>query len=264
MQLENLVRIEDLTPSQVASITDFTFLKTEDAFTGVNDPKNIGAVRAREEAFKGFLNKLKIYHEAGKTPYAVCVRHQDVSYTRYVVDNFNLKDIVITSVVGFPNTHSNIIKIYETDFALKHGAKEIDMVLNYEAFKKGEIDNITSDIRAVTRLVHRNKGILKLILETSELNKDQLVKICNIASTNEVDFIKTSTGYTSQGATIENVKLMRDNFYRGIKLSGQVNSTNYKQLLYAASGRNDGLIDLRPSNVRIGSSSLLSELQSKI
>src|SRR3989339_813901 len=106
----------------------------------------------------------------------------------------------------------------------------------------------------------KDGAIIKLILETSALNKKQIKSISELANNEtDVDFIKTSTGFGKYGATVENLKIMRENFSRGIKISGGVNTKNVGQLLSAAVKRDDGYIDLNPMKIRIGESGLLKK-----
>ena len=247
-----LVEIVDLSIQQIASICDHTFLKTVDSFKGQKE----GAVYLREEAYEGFLKE--IIHIP--KPYAVCVYPGDVKKAK---EYLNEKDIKIASVIGFPNgnLYSTKHKIFETTIALENGADEIDMVLNYELFKSGKTQETLDDITKVANFVHKEGAIVKLILETSALNKKQIKSISELANNEtDVDFIKTSTGFGKYGATVENLKIMRENFSRGIKISGGVNTKNVGPLLSAAVERDDGHIDLNPMKIRIGESGLIKEL----
>jgi deoxyribose-phosphate aldolase len=101
---------------------------------------------------------------------------------------------------------------------------------------------------------------VKLILETSLLTSDEIIIACKLADEIGVDFVKTSTGFVVAGAKAEHLKLMRANFSKGVKMSGGVNKENLHDLLTAASGREDGMIELDPLKIRIGESSLLRGL----
>lgn len=171
---------------------------------------------------------------------------------------------MIASVVGYPDGswYSTDFKVAETKLAIKHGAKEVDMVLDCEKFKKGKLKYVKKDISSVVKVAHKKNVLVKLILETSLLTNDEIVSICKIADELGVDFVKTSTGYVIAGATAEHLKLMRENFSKGVKMSGYVKPNNVRELLVAASGRDDGMIDLNPLKVRIGESSLLKGFSS--
>ena len=255
VDLMNDVLIKDLTPGQIASICDHTFLRRAEEYRG----PDVNAVEEREKDFYNFLEDTV----NGLTPYAICVRPEDVHFAkRYLSDNKS--DIKIASVVGFPdgNWYQSRQKVDEMSIAIDSGADEIDMVMRYSALKEGDYQGVCNDIHAVKNSLDKysiNKDIvLKLILETSELSPEEIKTACEIARDYGVDFVKTSTGFTSQGATSVDVAIMRDNFSGGIKISGGVNPGNIYSLLRAASGRDDGYIDLDPMKVRIGESSLLS------
>jgi len=251
----NDVLIKDLTPEQIASICDHTFLRRPEEYRG----SDVNAVLERKKDFYNFLENTV----NGLTPYAICVRPEDVHFTKSYLSE-NKSDIKIASVVGFPdgNWYQSRQKVDEMSTAIGDGTDEIDMVMKYDALKKGDYHIVSNDIHAVKNSLDKyptNKDIvLKLILETSELSADEIKTACEIARDYGVDFVKTSTGFTSQGATSVDVAIMRDNFSGGIKISGGVNSGNIYSLLRAASGRDDGYIELDPMKVRIGESSLLS------
>jgi deoxyribose-phosphate aldolase len=138
------------------------------------------------------------------------------------------------------------------------------MVMDYVSFNAGDkslhgmfLWVVKEDINAIVSVAHQNKGIVKLILETSELTPDGIKEACKLAADCGVDFVKTSTGFSKSGANERDLKIMRENFPRGVKMSGGVNKENVRGLLYAASGRDDGYIDLDPMRIRVGESSLL-------
>ena len=124
---------------------------------------------------------------------------------RYVGDKLK-----ICTVIGFPNGyHSTAVKAYETTDAIKNGADEVDMVINLSMVKDGCWEDVKNDILAV-RNACRGK-ILKVIIECCLLTEEEKVKLCEIVSASGADFIKTSTGFSTGGATFEDVKLMRSN-----------------------------------------------------
>ncbi len=245
------VLISELTPEEIASICDHTFLHRVEEY---REP-DVNAVEKRKEEFYNFLEDTIL----GRTPYAVCVYPEDVLAAKDYLKNTGIK---VVSVVGFPDGcwYRPQHKTNEMGIAVTDGADEIDMVMNYDALKDGEYQSVRDDILAVKNQLDFYSGnkdiVLKVILETSELNYDQIKKACKIASDCGVDFVKTSTGFTSHGATPDDLKVMRDNFSGGVKISGGVHSGNLYGLLCAASGRSDGYIDLDPMKIRIGESSL--------
>lgn len=254
----DLVLIDDLTPEDIASICDHTFLNRPEAYKAIAK-KGESPVQLRANAFQSFLDET-IANEK-KLPYAICVRPEDVTAASYYLADHNRSEILIASVVGFPDgsLYDTDFKVAETRLAVAHGAKEIDMVLNYHRFKAGDIAYARNDVKAVAEAAHEQKALVKLIFETSELDKNQIKGACTLATEAGVDFIKTSTGFGAYGARAEDLTIMRANFGGGIKMSGGVTKENVKDLLYAASGSVDRYIDLNPKKIRIGESSLLNK-----
>ena len=172
------------------------------------------------------------------------------------------KPIQLASVVGFPDGswYGTESKVAETAIAIENGANEIDVVLNYRLLNQRLCSEARNEIIKVVRCADQEGVLVKLIFETSELSPGRIIDACNLAGECGVDFIKTSTGFGKYGARVEDLKIMRENFKEGIKISGGVNPDNYKELLMAASWRKDDYIDLDPLKIRIGESSLLSKL----
>lgn len=255
----NLKIINALTAEEIATICDHTFLNRSEAFKKIA-VKGESPVQLRAKAFTNFLEGT--IANPVRLPYAICVRPEDVRTTRDYLFGHGQMGILIASVVGFPDgsVYDTRFKEIETELAIFRGAKEIDMVLNYEKLKSGEFIYVERDIQAVVNAAHKRCALVKLILETSELTSDEIKTACQIASECAVDFVKTSTGFSAYGARAEDLKIMRANFKGGIKMSGGVNPLNLQELLYAASGRDDGYIDLNPRKIRIGESELLTKL----
>lgn len=255
---ENLVEISDITPEQIASICDHTFLNRSEAFRQ-SAKKGESPVRLREEALNAFLHETA---NSERVPYAVCVRPEDVFKTATYLALNRKGGVLVASVVGFPDgpLYTTDFKVAETKLAIADGANEIDMVLDYTAFKAGDISYARNDVKAVVEAAHAKDALVKLIFETSELDSDQIKRACDLATEAGVDFVKTSTGFGADGAKADDLRIMRANFNGGVKMSGGVTPDNVKELLYAVSGRNDGYINLSPNLVRIGESSLLKKL----
>lgn len=255
MSSKNLVKIGGLTKEQIASICDHTYLNRPEAYKAIAKPGE-SPMKLREEAFEAFLDKTL---ESESKPYAVCVRPEDVRKTRSYLSGTGIK---IASVVGFPDgtVYQQGFKTAEANLAIQEGATEIDTVLNYRAMKNGDIAYALNDAGLVRNLAHKRGALVKLILETSELTPLEIVQACNIATACEVDFVKTSTGFSAYGATSEALMIMRQKFQGGIKISGGVTPNNVNAFLLASSGRTDGKIDLDPLKIRIGESSLLDRL----
>lgn len=140
---------------------------------------------------------------------SVCVKPADVALSAKV-----LKDsgVLVTTVIGFPHGSSaTATKVFETEQAIKDGAVEVDMVLNYGRLLSGEYDYVEKDIKAVVDAAHSHGVIVKVIFENCCLTDELKVEACKICERAGADFVKTSTGFGSGGATIPDLKLMRAN-----------------------------------------------------
>ncbi|MBQ1311713.1 MAG: deoxyribose-phosphate aldolase [Blautia sp.] len=129
----------------------------------------------------------------------------------------NFPEITICTVVGFPLGYScTEAKVAETKKAIEDGAEEIDMVINICAVKNGEYDYVEQDIRA---LREASKGkILKVIIETCYLTEEEKIRLCQIVTDAGADFIKTSTGFGTAGATLPDVQLFAANIGPDVKI----------------------------------------------
>ncbi|MBO4682029.1 MAG: phosphopentomutase [Clostridiales bacterium] len=127
--------------------------------------------------------------------------------------------MAICTVIGFPNGYSTTgSKIYEAKEACDNGASEIDMVININLVKSGRMDEVSEEIRLIAEAVHEKGAILKVIIETCSLEEDEKLALCRIVTDAGADFIKTSTGFGSAGATVEDVSLMRANVGPEVKV----------------------------------------------
>ena len=145
-------------------------------------------------------------------------------------------------VVGFPlGASTTRAKVDETYDALKNGANEIDMVINIGALKSGDWNTVKRDIEGVTNAA-RGRALVKVILETSLLNDEEKIKACTIAKMAGADFVKTSTGFNTGGATIEDIRLMRKVVGPnvGVKASGGVRDTKTARAMMAAGANRIG------------------------
>ncbi|MCL2519412.1 MAG: deoxyribose-phosphate aldolase [Spirochaetaceae bacterium] len=131
------------------------------------------------------------------------------NYTSLVAEQLKGSGVKSCAVVGFPlGAMATKAKVYEAQLACRDGANEIDMVLDIGQLKAGNDGSVYEDIKAVVQAVHQHKAIVKVIIESSLLSDEEKVKACNLAVTAGADFVKTSTGFSTGGATIEDVKLM--------------------------------------------------------
>ena len=134
--------------------------------------------------------------------------------------------VKVCTVIGFPlGASTPETKAFETTDAISKGAGEIDMVLNIGALKSGNTDHVKKDIEAVVNAA-KGKAIVKVILETCLLTDDEKVTASRLSKEAGADFVKTSTGFSTGGATVEDVKLMRQTVGPdlGVKASGGVRS----------------------------------------
>ena len=176
---------------------------------------------------------LRLCDEASEWKFAsVCV---NPCYVALASERLNGKGVKVCSVVGFPlgaNTMSS--KVYEAERAYKDGAAEIDMVMNISHAKNGSYDLLREDIAGVVRSVPH--CTVKVILETCLLEDDEILKACSEAVKAGAHFLKTSTGFSSGGATLRHVELIRRNLPPaiGVKASGGIRDRESAMAMIAA------------------------------
>ena len=140
--------------------------------------------------------------------YSVCVNS---SYVSRCYEALKDTDVKVAAVVGFPlGACTTQSKAFETEEACMDGASEIDMVLNVGKFKSFDYDYIRDDIKAVVTSAEKFGAIVKVILETCLLTKDEIVEACKLAKEAGAAFVKTSTGFSTGGALPEDVSLMKE------------------------------------------------------
>ena len=144
---------------------------------------------------------------------SVCIPPSFVKRAKeYVGDSLK-----ICTVIGFPNGYSTTaVKLFETEDALKNGADEIDMVINIGELKAGNYAVVEGEIRAI-KSVCKDK-VLKVIVETCLLTKEEKIKMCEIVTASGADYIKTSTGFSKSGATFEDIMLFKEHVGDGVKI----------------------------------------------
>ena len=212
-----------ITPEQIARMIDHTLLKPE---ASVKDIEKLCA-----EAVKhGF--------------YSVCVNPAYVQKAAALTRNSNVK---VCCVVGFPlGAQAPGIKVLEARKAMREGAREIDMVINIGALKSRDDDLVLKDIRGVVEACREGRSLCKVILETSLLTNEEKVRACELSMKAGAHFVKTSTGFSTSGATPEDIALMSRTVAPkklGVKASGGIRS-------YA-----DALKMIQAGATRIGASS---------
>ena len=151
--------------------------------------------------------------------------------------------VQVAAVAGFPlGANTTAIKVAETEAVIAAGAREVDMVLNIGELCGGNLDAVRADIAAVVTAAHARGAIVKVILETCLLNDDQKIAACTISQQAGADFVKTSTGFSTQGATVHDVTLMRRTVGSdiGVKASGGVRTLEDLEAMRAAGANRIG------------------------
>jgi deoxyribose-phosphate aldolase len=151
----------------------------------------------------------------------VCV---NPCYVKLASDLLKLSEVKVCTVVGFPlGANTPEVKVYETKKGIMDGAREIDMVINVGALKSKDYGLVEKDIRGVVEACGR-RIVTKVIIETCFLSNEEKVKACTLAKAAGADYVKTSTGFGTGGATIEDVRLMREvvGEEMGVKASGGI------------------------------------------
>ena len=197
----------------IASLIDHTLLRAD---ATANDIKRVCA-EARQFGFA-----------------SVCVNPYWVPMLAMELANTPVK---VCTVVGFPlGATSTAAKVGETQSAIGAGAQEIDMVINIGELKGGNHEAVKSDIKAVVEAAHARHAIVKVILETSLLNDNEKAIACTLAKLAGADFVKTSTGFSTGGATTADIALMRSIVGPGIgvKASGGIRSLDDVRTMAAA------------------------------
>jgi deoxyribose-phosphate aldolase len=193
--------IDSLTEHDIAKTIDHSLLRPEldDAF--VEDGCRLAAK----------------YHVA-----SVCVRPADVRRATAILAG---TDVAVGTTIGFPHgNHATEVKVFEAKRALADGATELDMVLQIGALKSGRDADVEADIRAVVEVGHAAGAIVKVIFENAYLTDGEKVRACHLTEAAGGDFVKTSTGFASGGATHDDIRLMRRNTSAaiGVKAAGGV------------------------------------------
>lgn len=199
-QTQTPAACDGYTPADMAKYIDHTYLKPE---ASVNEIRKI-------------CDEAKKYHCA-----SVCV---NPSYIQYVAQQLEGSGVTPCCVIAFPfGTSTPEAKAFEASDAASKGAREIDMVINVGAIKSGDWLLVKRDIEGVVNAV-KGRAKVKVIIEACLLTDEEKVKACTVAKLAGAAFVKTSTGYSTGGATVEDVRLMRETVgpEMGVKASGGV------------------------------------------
>lgn len=208
-----VVLSDSATAQDWASLVDHTLLKPE----------------ASESDIK------KLCSEAAQYGFAsVCV---NPSWVKKAADFLRGTNIPVCTVIGFPlGATLSDVKAFEARRAIFNGAREVDMVINIGALKSGDDCTVEDDIRAVATAAHENGVLCKVIIETALLTDEEKVRACLAAKNAGADFVKTSTGFSKGGATVEDVALMRRvvGANLGVKASGGVKGIEDARAMFEA------------------------------
>jgi len=182
---------------------------------------------------------IKLCQEASQYEfYSVCVNSRFVPLAVSLLAGTPVK---VACVVGFPlGATSTQAKAYETDWACSHGASEIDMVLPIGPLLDGKTEEVEQDILVVCQFAHEQDALVKVILEIDLLTEKEIVLACQLAKKAGADYVKTSTGFSKGGATVEAVSLMRKTVGTdmGVKASGGIRDlSTAKKMLEAGASR---------------------------
>ncbi|MCK1991561.1 deoxyribose-phosphate aldolase [Peribacillus muralis] len=200
----------------VAGLIDHTLLKAD----------------ATKEQIKVLCEEAREYNFA-----SVCVNPTWVKYASELLEGSEVK---VCTVIGFPlGATTTETKAFETKDAISNGAHEVDMVINIGALKDKDDELVERDIRAVVA-ASTGKALSKVIIETSLLTEEEKVRACELAVKAGTDYVKTSTGFSTGGATVEDIALMRKTVGPdiGVKASGGVrNTTDAQNVMEAGATR---------------------------
>ncbi|WP_424245157.1 deoxyribose-phosphate aldolase [Elusimicrobium posterum] len=157
----------------------------------------------------------KLCEEALKYDFAsVCV---NPCWVKMCAEILKGSDVKVCTVIGFPlGANTSEVKVFEAQDALKNGAQELDLVINIGAVKSGDYETVFHDIKLIRNI--SNDFILKVIFETCLLTNEEKIKVCDLCVCAGADFVKTSTGFSTGGATVEDVKLMREHIKPEMKV----------------------------------------------
>ena len=176
---------------------------------------------------------IKVIDEAKKYEFAsVCL---EPCWVSLAAERLKDSPVKVCTVIGFPlGANTKTVKAFEAKEAMENGADEVDMVLNIGALKSGDDAMVLEDMKAVREAA--KDAVVKVILETCLLTDDEKKKACALAKEAGLDFVKTSTGFSTAGATVEDVKLMREAVgdTMGVKASGGIRDTKTAEAMIAA------------------------------
>jgi len=155
---------------------------------------------------------------------SVCIKPY---YVRRAAELLSGSGVAVGTTVGFPHGgHTTEVKVFEAQKAIDDGATELDMVVNIGLVLAGKWEQVGAEIKEIVQLAHEQNALVKVIFENCYLAREHIVRLCELCADASADFVKTSTGYGTGGATVEDVKLMRQHTpaHIGVKAAGGVRS----------------------------------------
>lgn len=173
---------------------------------------------ATEAAVQKNIDEAKEYNF-----FSVCI---NPCWVAFASEQLADTDVAVCTVIGFPlGANTPEVKAYEAADAIKNGANEVDMVINIGALKSQQYDYVRQDIQGVVDAA-KGKALVKVIIETALLTDEEKVKACELAKEAGADFVKTSTGFSTGGAKVADIRLMRETVGpdMGVKASGGVHN----------------------------------------
>lgn len=171
----------------------------------------------------------KLCQEAAEYKFkSVCINPAYVSLASELLKE---SDSLVCTVIGFPlGANTTAVKVFEAQQAVKDGADEIDMVINISKAKDGDWDYVLKDIQEVVQAVDASITT-KVIIETALLTKEEIAKASQVVKESGADFVKTSTGFSTGGATVEDVKLMREAVGPDFDIKASGGVSNYDEAI---------------------------------
>ncbi|EIV0110621.1 deoxyribose-phosphate aldolase [Enterococcus faecalis] len=173
---------------------------------------------ATEAAVQKIIDEAKEYNF-----FSVCI---NPCWVAFASEQLADTDVAVCTVIGFPlGANTPEVKAYEAADAIKNGVNEVDMVINIGALKSQQYDYVRQDIQGVVDAA-KGKALVKVIIETALLTDEEKVKACELAKEAGADFVKTSTGFSTGGAKVADIRLMRETVGpdMGVKASGGVHN----------------------------------------
>lgn len=165
--------------------------------------------------------------------FSVCINPCWVAFAKEQLMNTS---VAVCTVIGFPlGANTSEVKAYEAADAINNGATEVDMVINIGALKSMQYKKVLKDIQAVVEAA-KDRALVKVIIETALLTEAEKIKACELAKEAGADFVKTSTGFSTSGAAVEDIALMRQTVgpEMGVKASGGIHNQAQAEAMIAA------------------------------